>query len=102
MHIIYIIMKILMMFFRSKKSFDEMIKLSETREDLYKKVPGLQQIVYMKDERTNQAGSILFFDDEESLNAYRVSDLVKSIPEVYDLIQPPEVQIFDLIKQIIN
>lgn len=95
-------MKILMMFFRSKKSFDEMIKLSETREDLYKKVHGLKQIVYMKDERTNQAGSILFFDDEESLNAYRVSDLVKSISEVYDLIQPPEVQIFDLIKQIIN
>ena len=54
-------MKILMLFFRSKKSFDEMIKLSETREDLYKTVPGLLQIVYMKDERTNQAGSILFF-----------------------------------------
>lgn len=78
-----------------------MIKLSETREDLYKKVPGLKQIVYMKDERTNQAGSILFFDNEENLNAYRVSDLVKSIPKVYDLIQAPEIQIFDIIKQIV-
>ena len=95
-------MKILMMFFRSKKSFEEMIKLSETREDLYKNVPGLLQIVYMKDERTNLAGSILFFDNEESLNAYRVSDLAKSIPNIYDLIQPPELQIFDLIKQVIN
>ena len=91
-----------MMTFRSKKSFDEMIELSETREDLYTEVPGLKQIVYMKDERTNQAGSILFFDDEESLNKYRISDLVKSIPEVYDLVQPPEIQIFDLIKQIVN
>jgi hypothetical protein len=91
-----------MMTFRSKRTFDEMIKLSETREDEYKNVPGLLQIVYMKDERTNQAGSILFFDNEENLNAYRVSDLVKSIPQVYDLIQPPEIQIFDLIKQIVN
>ncbi|NPD88743.1 MAG: hypothetical protein HGN29_08455 [Asgard group archaeon] len=95
-------MKILMMLFRSKKSFDEMIKLSETREDLYKKVPGLLQIVYMKDERTNQAGGILFFDNEDDLNNYRVSDLAKSIPEFYHLIQPPELQIFDLIKQVIN
>ena len=79
-----------------------MIKLSATREDLYKKVPGLLQIVYMKDERTNQAGSILFFDNEESLNSYRTSDLAKSIPKIYDLIQPPELQIFDLIKQVVN
>lgn len=91
-----------MVFFRSKKSFDEMVKLSETREGLYKNVPGLLQIVYMKDERTQQAGSLLFFDDEENLNAYRVSDLAKSIPAVYDIIDKPEIQIFDVIKQLVN
>ena len=92
-------MKVLTFHFRSNKSFDEVLKLAESRESQYKDVPGLTQIVYMKDERINQYGSILFFDNEDNLNKFRTSDLSKSIKEVYDLVGLPEIRIFDVIKQ---
>lgn len=81
-------------------SFDEIMKLAESRESQYKAVPGLTQIVYMKDERINQYGSIMFFDNENNLNNFRTSELVKSIKEVYDLVGLPEIRIFDVIKQL--
>ena len=91
-------MKVLTLHFRSNKSFDEVMKLAESREEEYKNAKGLLQIVYMKDERIDQYESILFFDTEANLNAYRMSDLSKSIREVYDADQP-EIRIFDVIKQ---
>ncbi len=93
-------MKVLTFHFRSNMSFNEIMKLAESRESQYKDVPGLTQIVYMKDERINQYGSIMFFDNETNLNNFRTSELVKSIKEVFDLIGLPEIRIFDVIKQL--
>jgi len=76
------------------------MKLAESREDQYKDVRGLKQIVYMKDERINEYGSILFFDTEEDLNNFRSSELSRSLKEVYNLVGLPEIRIFDVIKQL--
>ena len=54
----------------------------------------------MKDERINQYGSVLFFDNEENLNNFRASELSRSLKEVYNLVGLPEVRIFDVIKQL--
>lgn len=93
-------MKVLTFHFRSNMSFDEVMKQAEAREKQYMNVPGLKQIVYMKDERTDQYGSILFFDDEEDLNNFRVSNLAKTLKEVYNSVGLPEIRIFDVIKQL--
>ncbi len=93
-------MKVLTFHFRSSKSFDEVMKLAESREKQYGEVPGLSQIVYMKDERIDQYGSILFFDTEEDLNNFRTSNLAKTLKEVYHISGTPEIRIFDVIKQL--
>ena len=93
-------MKVLTFHFRSNLSFDEVMEKAEAREKQYMNVPGLKQIVYMKDERTNQYGSILFFDDEEDLNNFRLSNLARTIREVYSSVELPEIRIFDVIKQL--
>ncbi len=95
-----VFMKVLTFHFRSNMSFDEVMKQAEAREKQYMNVPGLKQIVYMKDERTDQYGSILFFDDEEDLNNFRVSNLAKTLKEVYNSVGLPEIRIFDVIKQL--
>ncbi len=93
-------MKVLIFHFRSNLSFDEVMEKAEAREKQYMNVPGLNQIVYMKDERTDQYGSILFFDDEEDLNEFRVSNLARTLKEVYSSVGSPEIRIFDVIKQL--
>ena len=93
-------MKVLTFHFRSSLSYDDVMKLAESREDQYKDVRGLKQIVYMKDERINEYGSILFFDTEEDLNNFRSSELSRSLKEVYNLVGLPEIRIFDVIKQL--
>ena len=93
-------MKVLTFHFRSSLSFDEVMEKAEARETQYMNVPGLKQIVYMKDERTNMYGSILFFDDEENLNNFSLSNLSRTLKEVYNSAESPEVRIFDVIKQL--
>lgn len=93
-------MKVLTFHFRSNLSFDEVMKKAEAREKQYMNVPGLNQIVYMKDERTGLYGSILFFDDEEDLNEFRVSNLARTLKEVYSSVESPEIRIFDVIKRL--
>ena len=93
-------MKVLTFHFRSNLSFDEVMEKAEAREKQYMNVPGMNQIVYMKDERTDQYGSILFFDDEEDLNEFRVSNLARTLKEVYQSVGPPEIRIFDVIKKL--
>ncbi len=93
-------MKVLTFHFRSNLSYDDVMKLAESRENQYKDVKGLTQIVYMKDERIDQYGSILFFDTDENLNNFRTSELSRSLKEVYNLVGLPEIRIFDVIKQL--
>jgi hypothetical protein len=93
-------MKVLTFHFRSNLSYDDVMKLAESREDQYKDVRGLKQIVYMKDERINQYGSILFFETDEDLNNFRSSELSRSLKEVYNIVGLPEIRIFDVIKQL--
>ncbi|TFG10872.1 hypothetical protein EU534_00450 [Candidatus Heimdallarchaeota archaeon] len=83
-------------------SFDEIMKIAQTREQLYNNVKGLKQIIYMKDERINEYSSVLIFEDAKSLNDYRTSTLAQSIQETYSTNQPPEIRIYDLIKEIQN
>ena len=92
-------MKVLTLHFRSTKTFEEIMELANSRENQYNKIKGLLQIVYLKDERIDQYESILFFDNEENLNAYRMSDLYKSIEKVYDT-SKPEIRIFDVVKEL--
>jgi len=82
----------------SELSVDEFDRRILERRPRFLEVPGLIQKMYGRDPETGSVCGIYFFEDEASLNAYRVSELAKTIPvayeatevrrEIYDVLYP--------------
>ena len=52
----------------------------------------------MKEE--GQYGGVYIWDSKESLQAYRSSELASSIPQAYQLIEAPNIEILDVMFQL--
>jgi len=80
---------------QSDLDFEELERRALERLPRFKEVPGLVQKLYGKDPATGDVCGIYFFEDEQSLAAYRDSELAKSIPAAYEAtdVRP---EVFDL------
>ncbi len=81
---------------------EELLKRARERESRFKAVPGLLQKYYVKIGQPGQYGGIYVWDSAESLQAFRASDLAKSIPEAYEIIEAPNIEIMDILFQLRN
>lgn len=54
------------------------------RRPRFKEVPGLIQKIYGRDESTGDVCGIYFFENHESLSAFRGTELAKTIPAAYE------------------
>ena len=62
------------------------------RRSQFLDIPGLIQKVYGRDESTGAYCGIYFFESQEALNAFRETDLAKTIPAAYEAVEVrPEV-----------
>ena len=62
------------------------------RRSRFLDIPGLIQKVYGRDESTGAYCGIYFFESQEALNAFRETDLAKTIPAAYEAVEVrPEV-----------
>lgn len=52
----------------------------------FREVPGLVQKMYARDPETGEVCGIYFFEDFESLAAFRDTELAKTIPSAYEAI----------------
>lgn len=86
--------------FRSRLSEEEVMRIAREREPQFKAIPGLIQKYYVKPEKDGYFGGIYVWDSIESLNAYRVSDLARSIPDAYGVIGAPEIETMDVLFQL--
>ena len=88
------------LFVRVKSQLDEKeleLRLIERRPRFYA-VPGLVQKFYGKDKQSGDVCGIYFFETQEALDAFRETELAKTIPtayeatdirrEVYDVLYP--------------
>ena len=88
------------LYVRIKSDLDPMgleRRLNE-RKPRFLEVPGLIQKIYGRDEATGDVGGIYFFENQQALNAFRETELAKTIPttyeatdirrEVYDVLYP--------------
>ena len=82
-------MQIFFTLFRSGLLKDEVLKKFEERADKYREVKGLLQKYYVHDESSGEFGGVYIFDSKESLEAFRNSDLAKSIGDVYKYLESP-------------
>jgi heme-degrading monooxygenase HmoA len=85
-------MVVLFVQFESALSEEEVWAVAEERLPQFRAVPGLLQKYYVKTGRPNGYGGVYVWDSEESLNAYRASDLAASIPGAYQVIGAPQVE----------
>ena len=81
---------------------EELLIKAKEREPQFKAIPGLLQKYYVKIGESGQYGGIYIWESQEALNAYRESDLAKSIPEAYEIVEAPSIEIMDIIFQLRN
>jgi hypothetical protein len=69
--------------FRSGLSDEEVRQTIKDRAPQYRALPGLLQKLYIEDKETGEYGGIYMWKDEASLEAFRRSELARTIPEAY-------------------
>ena len=85
---------------KSGLSEDELLKTAKEREPKFKAIPGLIQKYYVKLGQPGQYGGVYVWDSKDSLQAFQQSELAKSIPEAYKLIEAPNIEILDILFQL--
>jgi hypothetical protein len=74
------------LFVRVKSRLDtkELDRRLTERRPRFHEVPGLVQKIYGRDETTGDVCGIYFFEDQTTLNAFRETELAKTIPSAYE------------------
>lgn len=74
------------LFVRIKSGLDtaELDRRIKERVPRFRDVPGLVQKMYGRDPATGETCGIYFFEDSDSLAAFRDSELAKTIPTAYE------------------
>jgi len=87
-------MEILLVLFKSGLPEEEVVRKFDERAYKYRQVKGLQQKYYIHDESSGEFGGVYIFDSKENLEAFRNSDLAKSIGDAYKYLESPTRKVF--------
>ena len=79
---------------------EELISRAREREPQFKAISGLLQKYYLRLSEPGQYGGMYIWDSPESMQAFRGSDLAKSIPGAYEIVEPPSIEIMDILFQL--
>lgn len=89
-------MIIQMVKFETKLPFEDVLNVARGRAPEFRKIAGLVQKYYVRTDRPNQYAGVYIWDSPDSMKKYRESDLAASIPQAYQVLAPPEVEIYDV------
>jgi heme-degrading monooxygenase HmoA len=81
-------------------SEEELLKRARDRAPKFEAIPGLIQKYYVKISDSGQYGGVYVWDSKASLQSFRESDLAVSIPEAYEIVEAPEIEILDILFQL--
>ena len=79
---------------------DELLKRAKERAPKFQGIPGLLQKYYVKIDDAGAYGGVYVWDSPESLQAFRASDLAKTIPEAYELTEAPNIELMNILFQL--
>jgi len=77
--------------FRSEMPAEEVMEIYEQRAPRYRAQDGLRQKYYLRYSGTEEHGAVYVWDSEEALEAFRSSELYRTIPEAYRVQGTPEI-----------
>ena len=92
----------ILQFIRLKSNLpeEELLRRAKERAPQFKAIPGLLQKYYVKTGTPGQYGGVYVWDSQESLQSFRQSDLAASIPEAYEIVEAPNIEILDILFQL--
>ena len=82
--------------FETALSEEELFAVAHERAPQFRALPGLVQKYYLKLDKPNRYGGFNMWDSQDSLEAFRQSELAKSIPTAYQAVGAPQVGIYEL------
>jgi heme-degrading monooxygenase HmoA len=84
--------------FKSKLSFDEVMEIVEERAPEFEALDGLQQKYYLQDTTTDEFAGFYLWESAEALTTYRESELRASIAAAYQAEGEPRVEVYRVVK----
>ena len=87
---------------KSKLPEEEILNKANERKPEFEAIAGLLQKYYVKLNDEGNYGGIYVWDSQESLMAFKASDLAKSIPKAYEVIETPNIEIMKIMFQLRN
>lgn len=78
---------------RSELSEGELLRIAHERAPQFRAIPGLVQKYYVRGAGPGEYAGVYLWDSEESLAAFRESELARSIPAAYRLVEPPVIEV---------
>lgn len=82
--------------FESTLSEDEVLRRADERADAYRAVPGLVQKYYVKLDGPNRYGGVMLWESKAALDAFRESELAKTIPTTYGVAGAPAIEVIEV------
>ncbi len=76
---------------------EKLLERATTRAEQFRAIPGLIQKYYVRLGEPGTYGGLYIWDSMESMQAFKNSDLAASIPQAYEVVEKPEVEISDLL-----
>ena len=89
---------ILLVKFKSRLSYEEVLKVIDSRADEFRALKGLQQKYYLQDTATQEYAGLYLWESREDFLAYRDSELRATIAKAYQTEGEPRIEVFDVIK----
>ena len=75
----------------------ELLHIAHERAPEFRALPGLIQKYYVDREGEGEYAGVYLWDSMQSLARFRESELAKSIPEAYGVIEPPVIEIAEIL-----
>lgn len=89
---------ILLVRFKSRLPFDEVMRIVEERAPEFEALRGLQQKYYLQDATTGEIAGLYLWDSPEALDEYKHSELRATIAQAYQAEGEPRVEVYSVMK----
>lgn len=89
---------ILLVRFKSRLPFDEVMRIVEERAPEFEALEGLQQKHYLHDPDTGEIGGLYLWNTAEAFDEYRNSELRATIAQAYQAEGEPRVEVYRVVK----
>ena len=85
---------------KSALTEEELLKRAHERVPRFRATSGLLQKYYARLGAPGEMAGIYVWDSKESLQAFRETELAKSIPQAYETLEAPNIEVLDVLFQL--